>query len=102
VVPALAVIGTAMVCGVESGTVAADAALSREKTSPEDLETWIDRLRGRPMLYQARQAVRLADRRSESPGESRTRVILTALGYTEIEPQATRSPTVKGSWPEWT
>ncbi|MHB8275584.1 MAG: hypothetical protein ACYDC9_12635 [Dermatophilaceae bacterium] len=26
--------------------------------------------------------------RSESPGESRTRVILTGLGYTDVEPQA--------------
>ena len=87
VVPALAVIGTAMACGIESGVVAADAALSRAKTTPEELALWIERLSGRPMLVRARQAVRIADARSESPGESRTRVILTGLGYTEVETQ---------------
>jgi hypothetical protein len=88
VVPALAVIGNAMACGIESGVVAADAALSTAKTTPDELAHWIERLSHRPLLERARQAVQLADARSESPGESRTRVILTGLGYTDIEPQA--------------
>jgi hypothetical protein len=88
VVPALAVIGTAMACGIESGVVACDAALSRSKTTPEDLARWLERLSRRPQLELARRAVKLADARSESPGESRTRIVLTGLGYTEIEPQA--------------
>lgn len=35
----------------------------------------------------ARHVVALADRRSESPGESRTRVILDGLGIWDVEPQ---------------
>ena len=88
VVPALAVIGNAMACGIQSGVVAADAALSTARTTPDELARWIERLSHRPLLERARQAARLADARSESPGESRTRVILTGLGYTEMEPQA--------------
>ena len=87
VVPALAVIGTAMACGIQSGVVAADAALSRAMTTPEELAHWVDRLTHRPMLERARRAVELADLRSESPGESRTRVVLTGLGYADLEPQ---------------
>lgn len=88
VIPALAVIGSAMACGIQSGVVAADAALAGAKTTPEELAHWVERLSRRPHLGWARQAVRLADARSESPGESRTRVILTGLGYTDLEPQA--------------
>lgn len=67
VVPALAVIGTAMACGIESGVVAADAALSTAKTTPEELAHWIERLSRRPQVERARQVIRLADARSESP-----------------------------------
>jgi len=88
VVPALAVIGHAMLYGIESGVVAADAALASAKTTPGEMARWLDQLSPRPHLGRARQAVHLADARSESPGESRTRVILTGLGYTDIEPQA--------------
>lgn len=88
VVPALAVIGSAMLSGIHAGVVAADAALASARTTPEELARWLDRLSGWPHLNQARQAVTLADARSESPGESRTRVILTGLGYLDIEPQA--------------
>lgn len=88
VVPALAVIGNAMECGIQSGVVAADAALARAKTTPEELVHWLDRLSRRPLLDRARKAVALADARSESPGESRTRIILTGLGHTDITPQA--------------
>jgi hypothetical protein len=88
VVPALAVIGNAMTCGIQSGVVSADAALSTAKTTPDELMHWIERLPHRPLLERARQSARLVEARSESPGESRTRVILTGLGYTDIEPQA--------------
>jgi hypothetical protein len=88
VVPALAVIGSAMTCGIQAGVVAADAALARAKTTPEELAHWIEQLSRRPRLAWARQAVQLADARSESPGESRTRVILAGLGYIDAEPQA--------------
>lgn len=85
--PALAVVGTAMVAGVESGVVAADAALARGLTTPERLGHWLDRLTRHPGVGDARLAVELADPRAESPGESRSRLVLTALDLGELVPQ---------------
>ena len=79
--PALAVIGAAMACGIETGVVAADAALAAGKTTADDLETWLGRLSRHRDVTKARQAVRLADARSESVGESRTRLLLNAIGF---------------------
>jgi hypothetical protein len=79
--PALAILGTAMVCGIETGVVAADAALAAGNTTVKDLQTWLARLSRHPDVTQARQAVRLADARSESVGESRARLLLNALGF---------------------
>jgi hypothetical protein len=79
--PALAILGAAMVCGIETGIVAADAALAAGKTTVNDLLIWLDRLSRHPEVTQARQVVRLADARSESVGESRARLLLGALGF---------------------
>lgn len=79
--PALAILGAAMVCGIETGVVAADAALAAGKTTVSDLQTWLDRLSRHRDVSHARQAVRLADARSESVGESRARLLLGALGF---------------------
>ena len=79
VVPALAVIGTAMTAGEAAGVVAADAALHRALTTRCELEAWLNRLRRRPGLAAARRAVACADPRSESVGETRTRLLLTAM-----------------------
>lgn len=87
VIPALAVLGTAMVCGIEAGVVAADAALAGGRTTPDELAEWLGRLSRSPRLTSARQVVALADGRCESPGESRTRVILHGLGIRDLEPQ---------------
>ena len=61
--------------GVMAGVVAMDAALHNRLCSVEAMEEALERLpataRGGP---RARQAVRLADGRSESPGESMSRV----------------------------
>ena len=78
---ALAILGAAMTCGIETGVVAADAALAAGKTTEEELQTWLDRLSRHPHATNARQAVRLADARSESVGESRTRLLLNAIGF---------------------
>ncbi|MDQ1537276.1 MAG: hypothetical protein QOE58_1669 [Actinomycetota bacterium] len=78
--PALAILGAAMVCGVETGVVAADAALAQGKTTADDLQTWLSALARNPGVTQARQAVQLADARSESVGESRARLLLNAIG----------------------
>jgi hypothetical protein len=77
--PALAVVGTAMVDGIEAGVVAADAALQRGKVTMEDLHAAVASMTGVPAVTQARQAVSLADPRCESPGESRTRLVLHTI-----------------------
>lgn len=81
VATALAVLGTAMTCGIEAGVVAADAALATGKTGLDDLKTWLDKLSRHPEVTHAREAVRLADARSESVGESRARLLLNAIGF---------------------
>jgi very-short-patch-repair endonuclease len=70
-----------MTCGIETGVVAADAALAAGKTTEADLEAWLSMLSRHRDVTQARQAVRLADARSESVGESRTRLLLNAIGF---------------------
>jgi hypothetical protein len=72
---------------VEGGVVAADAALRTGACSLDDLEDAKRRLlpglRGRARVRRALAAV---DGLSESPGESRTRLLLLALGL-PVEPQ---------------
>ena len=81
VTPSLAILGAAMTCGIETGVVAADAALATGKTTVDDLQIWLGRLSRHRDVTHARQAVRLADARSESVGESRTRLLLNAIGF---------------------
>jgi hypothetical protein len=83
----LASLMTAMCFGVESGVVSLDAALATGVTDAIELEHWMGRLRGHRNCRRARRALSLADGRSESPGESRLRVSLHALGYEGLEPQ---------------
>jgi hypothetical protein len=77
----------AMTSGVEQAVVTLDAALARDLTTRDELSTWLDRLAGHRNVTQARRAFELSDYRSESPGESRLRVRLHHLGYTDLEPQ---------------
>lgn len=58
---------------------AADAAL-RRGLAPADLELAVDRAAGRPGVAAARRVAAFADARSESPGESHSRVVLQAIG----------------------
>jgi very-short-patch-repair endonuclease len=66
---------------VEAGVVAGDAALHSGLCTPQDVAESLERLRpglrGRARLA---RAVALLDPLAESPGESRTRLVLTALG----------------------
>lgn len=87
VTPALALVGNAMVSGVESGVVAMDRALADGLAAPE-LYDVLERLASWPGVCQARLAVSLADGRSESVGETRTRLLLRAVGFTGVVPQA--------------
>jgi hypothetical protein len=86
--PALAVIGTAMVDGEEAGIIAADAALHRKVMTSEECELWLDRLSRRPGSAVARRALVRAEPLTESVGESRTRLLLSAMpGLPAVTPQ---------------
>ncbi|WP_343966254.1 hypothetical protein [Oryzihumus leptocrescens] len=85
--PAEAVLQWAAWAGVESGVVAADEALRRGMATREELRRALAGLalgRGRGS---ARAVTELVDGRSGSVGESRTRVLLRALGLPEPELQ---------------
>ncbi len=87
VAPASAVLQTAALQGVRAGLVAADAALHRGLVPPGALGDALERTplgRGRRA---AEQVVRLADGRSESPGETWARLLFFELGLTGLEPQ---------------
>ena len=64
----------------ESAVIACDHALANELVKPAELLTAMDRARHRPGNAKARRAVGFADGRAESPGESRTRVLMHRLG----------------------
>ena len=87
--PGLSVVGTAIVDGVEAGVVAMDAALHRGLVRREDLHGLLEDHRCVPGVTRARTAVALADASAESPGETRTRLVLRHLpaGVT-VESQA--------------
>jgi len=85
--PGLAVLGTAMLCGVEAGVVAADAALAGGLVKDADLRQSLQQLFRHPSIRDARLVVDLADMRSESPGESRTRLVLQSLALGAVVPQ---------------
>ncbi len=85
---ALAVVGAASEAGYECGVVAADNVLARNLTTIEELEFWVDYLAGTPNIVAARKAVEFADERSESVGESRTRIVMAAAGLPSPRPQA--------------
>lgn len=76
---AIACVQIAADYGVEAGVVALDAALHRGRCRIEDAKAALSVVRyGRPL---AQRMVTLADPACESVGESRTRLILLALGH---------------------
>jgi very-short-patch-repair endonuclease len=92
VTPALAILGAAMTCGIETGVVAADAALAAGKTTVDELQTWLRRLSRHRDVTHARKAVQMADARSESVGESRTRLLLNAISFQPTPQVEIRDP----------
>jgi very-short-patch-repair endonuclease len=75
-----AIVTTASV-NVEAGVVAADAALHEEQCTQDDLDEAHERLRrGLRGTARLRRTIALVDPAAESPGESRLRLILDALG----------------------
>ncbi len=85
--PAVAILGTAMLCGVEPGVIAADRALAAGLVTDAALHDGLHMLSRHPSVRDARLVVDLADKRSESPGESRTRLYLQSLALGTVVPQ---------------
>ncbi len=67
-----------------------DAALNRGGIDLESLEERVARLSGCEGVSRARTVVRLADAAAESPGETRTRLILRSAGLTLLPQQEIR------------
>lgn len=85
VVPALAVLGTAMLAGPRSGVMAADSALRVRMITLDDLHEWLGRLARVPGVGQARYVVGHASALAESPGESLLRLVLVQLRREFVE-----------------
>jgi len=61
--------------GLEGGLVAADSALHRRLTTPEELNAMYERVEGWPGMRPGRLVIRLADGGAETPGETRSRFL---------------------------
>ena len=85
--PARAVWETACRSSLEAGVVTADSALRMRPDLVDRLAELQERFAYYPGSRQARTAIRLADARSESPGESVTRVQFFRYGIPAPEPQ---------------
>ncbi|WP_431957129.1 hypothetical protein [Nocardia lijiangensis] len=78
----------------EQAVVVGDSALRLGKTTRAELSDQLARASGRPGAPAARRVVDFLDGRSESAGESRSRVAMDVAGLPRPEPQATfESPT---------
>lgn len=80
----VAVIGTAMLAGPQSGLIAADAALRQQLTTRAELHDWLPHFRHHLGISCAQDVIRDADPSAESPGESLLRVLLRRLGYAAV------------------
>ena len=74
------VVDLARTLSFESAVVVADAALARRATTADDLRERLLRMGPVPGSRAAARVLAFADRRSESVGESRSRVLLHQLG----------------------
>lgn len=75
-----AVLESATVLSVQSGLVSADAALHQRLVTPDDLARGYEALSQWPGAQTLQLVVRLADGRSASPGESRSRYLFWSQG----------------------
>ena len=81
-----AAVGAGLVGEPTAALVAADAALARGLLTPESLPVAIADFEGHRGVGPVRAALRCADGRHESPGESLTAYVLRGLGH-DVEPQ---------------
>lgn len=84
---ARAALDASRLMSLEAGVAAADAALARGMTTPDELAAVVATLRGCRGAARARRCADLADGRSESPGESWSAVVLDRLGIVRPERQ---------------
>ncbi|GAB3200889.1 hypothetical protein GCM10027261_33990 [Geodermatophilus arenarius] len=87
--PARTAVDLARAVPFEPAVVVLDAALHAGLCTEATLTDALGRCRGRPGARSAGRAVRFADGRSESVGESRSRVVLHALG---LDPSGLQFP----------
>jgi hypothetical protein len=83
--PARTIVDLARCAPAEAVIVVADHALHAGLVTPAELTATLDRCRRMPGIGAARRALCLADGRSESVGESRTRVRLTVANIVSGE-----------------
>lgn len=85
--PTRAVLEAGTVLSVESGLVSADAALHRGLVTPDDLARGYEAMSQWPGAQSLQLVLRLADGRSASPGESRSRYLFWSQGLPAPELQ---------------
>lgn len=83
---AAAVVQTGQVSGAMDALVAADAALHLGKVSVAELRAALTAFRRHPGIAEVRRVLEHVDGRTESPGETRLRYTMTALGF-RVTPQ---------------
>lgn len=104
-VVARTVIDIARNAGVGAGLVAADAALSEELVTADELGAAVDRAAGWPGVRRARRVVELMSPLAESPLESLTRLLIVDAGLPPPHLQvwvhaARRRYRADGLWPD--
>lgn len=80
VTPARSVVETVGILPLQAGVVIADSALRSGRVAHDELHALAEYRCAWPGSRGAREAIRLADGRSESVGESRTRLLLAEAG----------------------
>lgn len=78
---ARSVVDLARTAGRRSAVTAADAALHEKLCTVDEIAGVLDAIAGRPGVRRARELLDLCDGRSESPGETWTRLVLRDAGW---------------------
>lgn len=101
-----AVVEHLLITGVESGLVTADNALHKQLLTPESLDAMHAEMASWPGALQAGLVLRLADGRSESVGETRSRYLMWSQGlpmpelqYEVRDPQGKLIGITDFAWP---
>lgn len=85
--PGRAALQVASYAGIESGLVAADAALHADLCTVAQIAAALTCGGFGSGVHHARKVAELADGRIESPGESRLRWLMRVIGYPDVQPQ---------------